>query len=178
MALFSRIVDRFSRMGSYAKSKGRSNSKIGYFAIPNCVMDHPNFCRLSGNAAKLLLWFGRQYNGGNNGDLSATWKQVHDRGFKSESTLSDARTELVHYGLTVTTRQGGVNKPTLYALTWHPIHECKGKLDIAPSQKSPDSWKENRPDFESRSKRSRRGKLDRAVAMCSNVVAMCSNEAK
>jgi hypothetical protein len=142
-------------MSSYSKNKGRRDIKGGYFGIPDLVMDHPNYYRLSGNATKLLTWLGRQYNGGNNGDLSATWSQLKDRGFKSESTIAEVRAELVHYGLITVTRRGGVNKPTLYALTWHPIHECKGKLDIRPTKKPPNDWKEEQPEYVSRSKRAR-----------------------
>ena len=147
-------------MGSYVNSKGRSDKKGGYFMLPDSVMDHENFRRLSGNATKLIAWLGRQYNGGNNGDLSATWSQLKDRGFKSESTLAEARAELLHYGLVEVTRQGGTNKATLYALTWHPVHECKGKLDVKPKKAPSNLWRDEKSDYVSRSQRARAKKLN------------------
>ena len=155
-------------MANYPRSKNRSSKGGGFFGLPDSIMDHPNFCRLSGNATKLLLWLGRQYNGGNNGDLSATWKQVKERGFKSESALFEARAELLHHRIIVISRYGGVHKPTLYALTWKPINECKGKLDIPSTKKPGDEWKEIQPEYQSRSKRSRALKINPAVAMRSN----------
>jgi len=158
-------------MVGYAKKKGRSESKGAYFGIPKTVMNHSNFYRLSGNATKLLLWLGKQFNGFNNGDLSATWSQVQNYGFRSKSTLAESRAELLHYRMVIIARHGGTNKPTLYALSWIPIHECNGKLDIDVTKTPCGGWKEIQPEYQSRSKRSRASKLKTAVAMRSKAVA-------
>ena len=141
-------------MGNYANKKGRSSGKSSYLGIPKTVADHDNFTRLSGWGAKLLLLVAKQYNGYNNGDLSATWKQAKLFGFRSESTLSEAKKEVLHYRLITLTRAGGTNKPTLYALTWNKIDECKRKLDISPTKNAPGCWKDRRPDFVRKSQRS------------------------
>jgi hypothetical protein len=50
--------------------------------------------------------------------------------------------ELVHFGLIEMTRQGGLNRCSLYALTWRPIDDCKGKLDCAATKNASGKWKE------------------------------------
>ena len=38
----------------------------------------------------------------------------------------------------VKTRQGGKNYPCLYAITWQPIDECRGKnLELGPTKTAP-----------------------------------------
>jgi hypothetical protein len=64
------------------------------------------------------------------------------RGWTSPETVSYALRELQHYGLIVLTRQGGLHAASLYALTWHPIDECGGKLDCAATSVAPGTWRE------------------------------------
>ena len=45
------------------------------------------------------------------------------------------------HGILMMTRQGGRNKASLYAVTFQPINECGGKLDIAPTDIAPGDWK-------------------------------------
>ncbi|SVB86360.1 uncharacterized protein METZ01_LOCUS239214, partial [marine metagenome] len=37
--------------------------------------------------------------------------------------------------------QGGLNKCSLFALTWFQIDECKGKLDIKSTATAPHHWR-------------------------------------
>ena len=113
-----------------------------FFALPNAVLDSSNYRMLSAQAVKLLCDLGGQYRGTNNGDLSATWRLMHARGWKSRDTLGHALAELLHFGLIERTRQGGLHRCNLYALTWHPIDECKGKLDCAPTRVPSGKWRQ------------------------------------
>jgi hypothetical protein len=119
------------------RAKGRKEA--GRFAgIPHAVMRHPDYIALSGNAVRLLLEMARQYNSHNNGDLSAAWTLMRERGFRSETTLTKAVHELMARNLLVRTREGRFINPgkqcALYALTWQAVDECPGKqLEIAPT---------------------------------------------
>ena len=122
------------------KVKGRSSGQR-ICAIPHQVMDHPDYVNLSGSSLRLLWELAKQYNGySNNGDLTAAWKVMHKRGFKSKATLTNALHELLDKRFIVCTRQGQFMNPgkrcALYALSWQPINECIGKnLEVGPSQK-------------------------------------------
>jgi len=78
-----------------------------------------------------------QYNGSNNGDLSATRTMAKEWGIGSDNTLRNALKELEAAGWIVQTRSSLFNKHgarcALYALAWLSIDECPGKdLDVAP----------------------------------------------
>lgn len=112
-----------------------------FAGIPNRVMEHRDFCNLSGSAVKLLLWFAYQYKGNNNGKLCAVHSQMKDRGFASKTTLSKAVQELTLKSFIEVTKGSGVSKngrtPNYYALTWEPIDEIPGfKMDIQPTSKA------------------------------------------
>lgn len=126
------------------KHKGRSDSG-GYFAIPHDVMRGPNFRALSAHGVKLLLNLGGQFRGANNGDLSAAWNVMHPLGWKSRDTLTRALAELLHFGMIEKTRQGGMHRCSLYALTWRPIDECGDKLDVRPTITPSGLWNEPQP---------------------------------
>lgn len=126
------------------KHKGRSESG-GYFGIPHAVMRSPNFRALSAHALKLLVDLGGQFRGANNGDLSAAWNVMRPLGWKSRDTLTRALAELLHFGVIEKTRQGGMHRCSLYALTWRPIDECDGKLDVRPTITPSGFWNEPRP---------------------------------
>ena len=130
---------------SRSKHKGRSESG-SFTAIPHAVQDSANWRACSGTAIKLLCELARQYNGHNNGDLGAAITVLKLRGWKSSDTLNNALHELRHYGLIELTRQGGLNMPSLYAVTWHAIDDCKGKLDCAGTRKPSGDWKEQRSE--------------------------------
>jgi len=121
------------------RNRVKGRSEAGRFAgIPHAVMHHPDFIDLSANAVRLLLEMARQYNGHNNGDLSAAWSLMRARGFRSETTLTRALHELMERTLLTRSREGRFINPgkqcALYALTWHAVDECPGKnLEIKPT---------------------------------------------
>jgi len=129
-------------MNSRNKNKNRKDAGT-YFGLPHAVMDSPNYMQLSAKSVKLLNDIGRQFHGFNNGDLCATYSLMQKRGWVSKNTLEEALNELLHYGLILLSRQGGRHRASLYALTWHPINECKNKLDINKTKISPGIWKQN-----------------------------------
>lgn len=125
---------------SLRKSKGR-NPAGTFAALPHTVMDSGSFRALSGGALKVLMGLLRQYRGTNNGDLSASFNQAEAWGIGSKTTLAKALRELLEKDLIICTREGRFIKPggccALYALSWHPINECSGKLEIAPTTTPP-----------------------------------------
>lgn len=125
---------------SRRKHKGRSEGG-GFIAIPHAVMDSPNYCALSGSAVKLLCDLRRQFTGSNNGDLSAAWGIMRRRGWKSRDTLQRATAELVVRGMIEKTRQGGLHCCNLFALTWHAIDDCGGKLEVTATHVPSRLWK-------------------------------------
>ena len=96
----------------------------------------------------MLLDLGVQYKGVNNGDLSATWKQLNPRGWRSKATITAALKELEYYGFIVKTRQGGRRQCSLYALTWKAINECERKIEIRATAVPPNDWKEQKPPMQ------------------------------
>ena len=123
------------------KSKGRKGG--GRFAgIPHSVMNHPDYLRLSANSVRLLLEMARQYNGHNNGDLTAAWTIMRERAFKSKTTLAKLLRELEAKGFLICTRQWRFLNPgsrcALFALTWLAIDECPGKnLEVKATRTPP-----------------------------------------
>ena len=73
-------------------------------------------------------------------DTTATMSPMKARGWSSNDQLFKARDELVAKNLIQVTRQGGLNRCTLYALTWFPINECGGKLDVAETRVARNEW--------------------------------------
>lgn len=137
-------------MTSRQKIKGRKESGL-YFGLPHAVMDSHNYLQLSAHAVKLLNDLGRQYRGYNNGDLCATWSMMEKRGWKSRSTLFKALKDLLYYGLIIKSKQGGKHAPSLYAVTWKPIDDCKGKLDIKETIIPTGDWKVDKPNIKIKS---------------------------
>ena len=120
--------------------KGRQTTG-SFLRLPHNVLQHETFKTLSTRATKLLIDIAAQYRGNNNGDLSATLSLMRDRGWNSSDQLDKAKKELVAKDVIRVARQGGLNKCNLYALTWFPIDECKGKLDIASTKTAPVNWR-------------------------------------
>jgi hypothetical protein len=105
-------------------------------------MDSLAFTQLNGWATKLVVDLARQYNGRNNGDLSAEWSRMCRRGWNSKGTLYQAIKDVLEAGLILQTRQGGRGiGVSLYALTWQPIDDCNGKLDVPATQVAPGTWR-------------------------------------
>ena len=62
-------INRRSKKKSGKGGPELSITYKGFFFLPDMVLNHPDFFNLSGNAMKLLIMIGAQYNGKNNGDL-------------------------------------------------------------------------------------------------------------
>jgi hypothetical protein len=127
--------------GSYAKAKGRREAGR-FIALPHCCLEHDNFVRMSSKAVKLLVDICLQYNGHNNGDLTVAFSIMKTRGWKSKQTLFLAKEELLHYGWIICTRTAlSQRTANLYAVTFRPIDDCRGKLDIKSTKVAPHNWK-------------------------------------
>ena len=128
-------------MPSRRKIKGRAE-KGTFTLIPHAVMDNRDYVNLSYKSVKLLLDLAYQYRGKNNGDLTAAFSILRQRGWKREATIGAAIKELIAANLIIRTREGYFQNPksrcALYALTWQSIDECKGKdLEISPTTSPP-----------------------------------------
>ena len=139
---------------SRRKHKGRRESGT-FTAIPHAVQDSPNWRRCSATGIKLLCDLARQFRGNNNGDLAASLTTLRPRGWTSPDTVTWALRELVYYGLIVLTRQGGLNRPSLYALTWLAIDDCGGKLEVRATHVAGGEWKQERGEAFRRPSRNR-----------------------
>jgi hypothetical protein len=143
---------------------------------------------LSHMAAHLLDNLTAQFNGTNNGDLSAAPKIMKLYGWNSQGSLHKALAELLAFGFIEQTRQGGKNQCSLYAVTWLPIDDCKGKLDVSPTKVASNLWKpENAGKIDRRfieawnkqqqkSQSNKTQKLEKVAAMKTNVVAMRTSQ--
>lgn len=121
------MPSRIRRKRYEAKAKREEGQ---FLALPRACLDHPSYVELGPYARALLVEMLRQYNGDNNGDLSAAWGLLKLRGVaSSRTTLDRARDDLERRGWIVQTRQGGRNHPNLYALTFLDVDHCGGKLD-------------------------------------------------
>jgi hypothetical protein len=88
------------------------------------VLNSPQFVVLSPHAVKLLLDVAAQYRGDNNGDLSAAWKLMQPRGWRSQATLHKAKHELLEAGFLFEARKGHrPNVCSLFAVTWFTLDD-------------------------------------------------------
>jgi len=109
--------------------------------MPHEILESEFYAALSSPAVKLLLDLGAQYRGTNNGALCAAWTVMGKRGWRSKGTLYRALRELQGKGFICKTRQGGKHRASLYAITWRPIGECSGKLEVPPTRTAPGDWR-------------------------------------
>jgi hypothetical protein len=128
---------------SRAKHKGRAD-RGSFFAWPRDVADSAAYIALSAHGVRLLNDLCFQFRGSNNGDLTAAWRLMMARGWKSRDTLNKALRELLELGLIEKTRQGGRHRCNLFALTWLSIDECDGKLDVPATRVPSGLWKQPR----------------------------------
>lgn len=119
---------------SRMKAKGRRDQPhMGRFAaLPHAIFDTPEYASLEFRARALLTEFALQFNGSNNGYLTATYGRLRTRGFTSKDQLQKALRELINTGWVVVTRQGGRNYPSLYALTYRGVDYGEFSLDVRP----------------------------------------------
>jgi len=133
----------------YKDAKNKRDSGT-FITLPLCVLNGAAYLGLSSHARMLLLDLAAQYRGNNNGDLCAAFSMMKVRGWKSTHTLLAAKLALIEAGLIVETRKGACpSKASLYALTWHSIDDCGGKLDIKPQsfQRSAYKLKDKAPSL-------------------------------
>lgn len=116
------------------RPRGKSGNKSPRFVrLRHDLLDNYDFINLNYTAKSLLIDVLRQFNGSNNGDFCITLSVMKRRGWTSNDTLRNAAKELIKANLLILTRQGGRNSCNLYGVTWEPINECKGKIDIKPT---------------------------------------------
>lgn len=127
---------------SILRSKGRRNSQ-SYSQLIHAYFQSPEYAELSPRAVKALIDLFCQYRGGNNGDLCAAKSVMQKSGWRSNDCLSKALKELVDKGWLMITRQGGRHLASLYAVTFMPIDECGGKLDVKATRLAPHLWKKS-----------------------------------
>jgi len=116
---------------------GKKRTSKGYWMrLPYEVLDSVDYINLKAGSKQLLIDIFRQHNGRNNGDLSASFKLMQARGWRSKGTLKRALDGLLKSGLIIKTREGWFqgehsSRCALYAVTWLGIDECPGKdLDV------------------------------------------------
>lgn len=134
------------------KATGR-RSNYTFASKPHNIF-RPNFMNnipspasvLTHKAAHLLDNLTAQFNGQNNGDLSAAPKIMKLFGWTSQGSVYGALVELLALGFIEQTRQGGKNQCSLYAVTWLAIDECKNKLDVKPTKVASNLWKPENAD--------------------------------
>jgi hypothetical protein len=103
-----------------------------FLGLPRSAYDAPQFATLKPWSVRLLIDLLAQYNGRNNGDLTAAWKVLKPRGWNSEATLNKAKKELLAAGYIIEMRKGQrPNLCSLYALTWRPL-DPSPKHDFGP----------------------------------------------
>ena len=102
------------------------------------MIQSPGYRALSCTARMVFVELMAQYNGSNNGDLSATRTMAKDWGIGSNNTLMNALKELQGRGWIMQTRSSVFSRHgsrcALYAISWLPIDECPGKdLEVRSS---------------------------------------------
>ncbi|WP_179197320.1 hypothetical protein PWP89_16250 [Stenotrophomonas rhizophila] len=125
------------------KHTGRRSSDT-FVRLPHPMIKSPAFYALGGGALKMLMFLAAQYNGRNNGDLSATKAMVAEAGVCATSKLGGLLAQLEGAGFIVQTRHGNRKLCNLYALTWYGIDTCPGKsLELLPGPPRND-WRKTR----------------------------------
>ena len=131
---------------SRSKTKGRLES--GSFSmLPHVVQESQNWAQCSYMAIKLLMDLLSQFKGSNNGDLSAALSVMKSKGWTRGQTISKAVRELIYYGMIEMTRQGGLHRCSLYAVTWKPIDHCNGKLEVKAINVPSRLWVNTKPPY-------------------------------
>lgn len=93
-------------------------------------------------AVRLLVAIAAQYRGNNNGDLAMTRAIARQFGIYSQEHLVFGLVALMERFLIQKTRQGGKKPfgPTLYAVTWQPIDDLAGKIELLPTTTASNAW--------------------------------------
>jgi len=144
----------FSRLNA----KGRKGRRGNRFAlIPGEVIHSANWAQASKPCRALLADIAVQYNGHNNGDMTAAIKVMKPLGWGAPETLVSKVREAEYYGFLVKTKQGGLGiGPNLYALGWHRIDACRDPKtgrskfdDETMVGVTPGGWRAPKPQYQS-----------------------------
>lgn len=141
-------------MKSYAERKGRSSKKQNQFKksvngstfsmLRHDVANDTRFISLSNSAKVAFLHLLARYDGKNNGDLSAPQSRSKQEFNLSAPSLRTGLKELEQNGFIETTRQGGKNQCSLYALTCFPLNDVnKAGIFIKATERPSDKWKKS-----------------------------------
>jgi hypothetical protein len=117
----------------------KARLKERFAMMPHSVLLSDAYRTLPCYAKIVLLVLVAQYDGKNNGNLALTWSMARKWGIRSHEHLTRGLSLLRERGLIEVTRQGGKRPlgPTLYAVTWHPIHHRERGYDpdVTPTEK-------------------------------------------
>ncbi|MNC01138.1 hypothetical protein D3C76_539980 [compost metagenome] len=124
------------------KRKGFKDKAKPFAMVYRQMVQSPPYRALSFTARGVLMELHSQYNGNNNGDLSATRTMAKEWGVSSPNTLQKALADLVNGGWIIESRSSFFSRHgsrcALYALSWYGIDECPGKgLEVSPTVKPP-----------------------------------------
>lgn len=114
------------------KHKGRKlNAEWhgGHAAFPRVFFITEEFRALSPQARSLLIEYALRFKGSNNGNLEMTEQQFATAGLGTPTTFRRYNAELINAGWIVITRQGGLGRCSLYALTYLPINSMEIQYD-------------------------------------------------
>ena len=101
----------------------KSGSNEHHYRVYRSLYSSLAFRTLSHKSVALFHHLLTQFNGGNNGNISATLNMMKHFGWASSATLSSAIKELQAHGLIIKTRQGGMGamkQCSLYAFAHLP----------------------------------------------------------
>jgi hypothetical protein len=93
-------------------------------AFPHSVLNSTLFLAMSPHASKLPFDVAAQYRGDSNGDLSAVWKIMQQRGWLIEATLPKAKHQLLDTGFRYEARK--THRPNVcspFAVTWFTLDD-------------------------------------------------------
>lgn len=117
---------------------GRSKAGGGFTRALHAITDHPDYIALSKQTRAFLWDLARQYNGHNNGNLSAAVGIMGKHGW-TKWELMRARTEALEHGWIEATRYPTAKRePVLYRLSWLPTDKWEGRPHLdAEAYKQP-----------------------------------------
>ena len=106
---------------------GRGSQSPQFLMALHAIFDHPDYQTMSKQTRAFLWDFARQYNGHNNGNLSAAVGVMGKYGW-SRRELSRARKEAQACGWIAPTRMPRAKRePILYRLTWRDLDRWDGR---------------------------------------------------
>ena len=111
---------------------GRGHGKATFFRALHAIFDHPDYLALSKTSRAFLWDLSRQYNGHNNGNLSAAPAIMGPMGWDKNTTLRSRRELERHGWIAITRLPRAKREPVLYRLTWLDLNKWAGKPELDP----------------------------------------------